>query len=1045
MAELGIAAAAAQFLHHSIKVVFKLSWFCSEVRYTPEKLHALQAEVSQQTSLAQNLLSNLGNSSSSNPGIGDLHQILQDYTGLLTCISETLDKFSNNVNDGHFRRGWNTVRAIRSKDEIQQLCTRLNDKRDLLCVGLGNLNLLTTTKVHDIVSQSRTIVEGHLSVLQQIAASSSRIEHFLGQIQPVVAEIREISGRNSAVQHRTLDAVGAIHNGMDNLSNEWQDVGQSMGTFRSLLEEIPRPVRVISQVASQPQPLNESPISDTSPYLRQTCNNIELSLATVNGEVDVPSGGSFEGCLCRGVNQTSIVEPLSLIHFRRVFKRYHYRHCPRFSDSERSLELVVRIAPPAWLLRQTINLTINVRNWHALRGFSISPSVKGGSRVVNAEVSPSFRAISACREQLKESDFQDTAACLADLLATLKDLFQSRQGSPLDEDVQGNTILYEVLWFYVRHAALARHSSTSNPPDEYLALVRFLLDHGANPNVLCNRSASDWSWDKPTMDSGTSLDMFAASLEKSITIRINEIGLIQSAYQGDIGNRLYQTLVDTGAEFSRPIMPLEGMHPLFYRKFFKEELLRYKIFPEQLDLSDQSPLVASILSRNESDFSRLLQQRHIDHASSINGLTATHFAVVWPWALERLIQTGADIDVVDFYGRSPTQIAVALGEAESVSLLLGTDCSISTPNNASTLLQEAWGLDLSGEGSTAGNRIVNDIVKALGNRHRRLVNFALACLPESSPSRLELDRDNFKESLAPGIIEELTSMGVDVPLPLQLDGGTVYSGAPHSAEIHLTPTVAQALWNTGFRQVDADVNSSLCKMLRCWYSANFKLALWFQSKGVPVTTRDRISGRSGLHCYLEGLCCKGVDPQGRRSERCRGAQQLIEEILDDDAAYHDNCSCLCSPDGCTPLSRLPRLTRRTRLDASGAITAPGLYEMDSVYQAWLDLVGPEKSAQGCSTFVMEILRAVAFEELEGVHDCCITVRGIDRTREIRDMSGVRDEWDEDERAEFADKLGRAVYEYGIRFEACCCPKEGKLVCLLSETGEWRCDSVAEVP
>ncbi|KAM7186342.1 hypothetical protein V8F33_011916 [Rhypophila sp. PSN 637] len=1034
MAELGIAAAAAQFLHHSIKVVFKLSWFCSEIRSTPEKLQALQAEVSQQTALENNLLSNLISSSSSTPEIDDLHQIVQDYTDLLAGISQTLARFSNHVSDGQIRRGWNTVSAIRSKEEIQQLCTRLNDKMDLLCVWLGNLNLLTTTQVHDIVSQSRIIVEGHLSVLQQIAASSSRIEHFLGQMQPVVAEIRELSGRNSTSQQRTLENVGIIDSKIDGLSDEWQDFGRSIGAFKSLLAERPRLDRVISQLASQPEPQTESLISDTDSFLRHTYNSTKpVPTETGNRAIEEPSRGPNEGCVCRSVSQTTIIEPLSLIHFRHVFKRYHYRHCPKFKDSARNLEFVAK----------TFNLTINVRNWHALRGFSISPSVKGGSRVVNAEVSPCFRAISACREELNETDFQDSAACLGDLLATLKDLFQSRQGSPLDEDAQGNTILYEVLWFYVRHAALARHSSTSNPPDEYLALVRFLLDHGANSNVLCNISALDWSWDKPTIGSGTSLDIFAASLEKSITIRISEIGLIQSAYQGYIGNRLYQTLVDTGAEFPRPIMPLEEIYPAFYRRLFKEEMVQYQVFPEQPDLSDQSPLVASILSRNESNFSRLLQQCHIDHASSINGLTATHFAVVWPWALERLIQAGADIDVVDFYGRSPIQIAVAFGEAESVSLLLGTDCSISAPSNALTLLQEAWELDLSGKGSAAGNHIVNDIVKALGKRHRRLVNFALACLPESSRSRLELDRENLKESLAPGIIEELTSVEVDAPRPLQLDGGSVYNGAPHSAEVHLTQTVAQALWDTGFRQVDADVNSSLCPMLRCWYMASFDMALWFQSKGVPITTRDR--RRSGLHYYLEGLCCKGVDPQGRRSERRRGVEQLIDQILDDDAPYHDNCSCLCSPDGCTPLSRLPRLARRTRLDASGAITAPGLREMESVYQAWLDLVGPEKSAQGCLSFVREILRAVAFEELEGVHTCCITVRGIDRTREIRDMSGVRDEWDEDEKVEFADKLGRAVYEYGIKVEACCCPKEGKLLCLLSGTGEWRCDSVVEVP
>jgi len=140
MAELGIVAAAAQLLDNSIKVIFKLSWFCSEVKSTPEKLRGLQAELAQQTALSKSLLANLG-AFSSVSGTGDLRPIVQDYTDLLDCLHDTLAKFAAKENEGQIRRGWNTVRAIHSKDEIRRLCNQLDDRRNLLSVWLGNMNL----------------------------------------------------------------------------------------------------------------------------------------------------------------------------------------------------------------------------------------------------------------------------------------------------------------------------------------------------------------------------------------------------------------------------------------------------------------------------------------------------------------------------------------------------------------------------------------------------------------------------------------------------------------------------------------------------------------------------------------------------------------------------------------------------------------------------------------------------------------------------------------------------------------------------------------
>jgi len=150
MAELGIVAAAAQLLDNSIKVIFKLSWFCSEVRSTSEKLRGLQFELAQQTALSKSLLANLG-AFSSVPGTGDLRPIVQGYNHLLDCLHQNLDRFATNENEGQIRRGLNTVRAFHdfpSKEEIRRLCDQLNDRRNLLSVWLGNMNLCEQASIY---------------------------------------------------------------------------------------------------------------------------------------------------------------------------------------------------------------------------------------------------------------------------------------------------------------------------------------------------------------------------------------------------------------------------------------------------------------------------------------------------------------------------------------------------------------------------------------------------------------------------------------------------------------------------------------------------------------------------------------------------------------------------------------------------------------------------------------------------------------------------------------------------------------------------------
>lgn len=154
---------------------------------------------------------------------------------------------------------------------------------------------------------------------------------------------------------------------------------------------------------------------------------------------------SKTSCTCRAISQTDQMAPLSLLHFRKVFKRHHYRHCPKSKFSENSLEFMMRIIPPSWLLLHTINLSIVCRNWSTHGGFSISPLVIGTNRLVDRTKSPTFLTVQRTWEKLEFSGFENDLTVIDALKTTLRELFMSQQASPLDEDCLGNTLLWVSL------------------------------------------------------------------------------------------------------------------------------------------------------------------------------------------------------------------------------------------------------------------------------------------------------------------------------------------------------------------------------------------------------------------------------------------------------------------------------------------------------------------------------------------------------------------------------------------------------------------------
>jgi hypothetical protein len=144
-------------------------------------------------------------------------------------------------------------------------------------------------------------------------------------------------------------------------------------------------------------------------------------------------------CTCRVVRNARRWQPTSVIRFTQTFRVQHLSHCAAYESSEQTLEVSMQIFPPSWLLAQTIDVGVQVRNWYSSKPSSICPIVIGTTRLVDPSVSPAFRAIYEAEEDLLS--YTPSHACIAGLQRTLQDLFDQRRASALDTDRHGRTLL----------------------------------------------------------------------------------------------------------------------------------------------------------------------------------------------------------------------------------------------------------------------------------------------------------------------------------------------------------------------------------------------------------------------------------------------------------------------------------------------------------------------------------------------------------------------------------------------------------------------------
>ena len=80
---------------------------------------------------------------------------------------------------------------------------------------------------------------------------------------------------------------------------------------------------------------------------------------------------------------------------------------------------------------------------------------------------------------------------------------------------------------------------------------------------------------------------------------------------------------------------------------------------------------------------------------------------------------------------------------------------------------------------------------------------------------------------------------------------------------------------------------------------------WFIAKGVTPFAKHRDAPISGLHLFAARVAYPG-DYFGHESSSLSISPHHIRQLQQDEGCRRDSCSCLCSIEGCTPLTTVAK-------------------------------------------------------------------------------------------------------------------------------------------
>lgn len=252
--------------------------------------------------------------------------------------------------------------------------------------------------------------------------------------------------------------------------------------------------------------------------------------------------------------------------------------------------------------------------------------------------------------------------------------------------------------------------------------------------------------------------------------------------------------------------------------------------------------------------------------------------------------------------------------------------------------------------------------------------------------------------------------------------------------MRLPISTAEQLWLGGFQEIETayDVESpALTPTLCAWLNADFELLRWLTSKGASPFSRDCSTGRSGFHWYARRLVFPGGYFKFTISD-VFSDRDLTSQLMWDNSAWRDSCSCLCSIGGCQPVTIFLKFT----------FVYAGYPNIGKILfllrQFWAKIPPPPGQVQ---TQLEAVLRFFAFHEarVRHVSSCCYhdpyggepsispgkSVKSRFWRKEDSDVSNDDPTFLRDQ-----EMIQRKMQDYRQRLRYCGCPQPDNVVCVI---------------
>ncbi|CAN9330023.1 unnamed protein product [Alternaria alternata] len=205
MAEVvGAVAAVVQFVDVALRLSSCLERFCSDVRNVPRRFLQLQIDLRQQIEIAQHIQNDHVPDFATTVSSSTLDAPLLEYISLADELSKTLERLLTRKNDGMLQRGWSGICSLSKKEEVANICDRLDQKRSILSIWLNAANLKLSSETAATIDKVRLEIGETLTLVKTVDKTSSATERSTARLLPHVEQIDQSVSATSEKAERII-------------------------------------------------------------------------------------------------------------------------------------------------------------------------------------------------------------------------------------------------------------------------------------------------------------------------------------------------------------------------------------------------------------------------------------------------------------------------------------------------------------------------------------------------------------------------------------------------------------------------------------------------------------------------------------------------------------------------------------------------------------------------------------------------------------------------------------------------------------------------